>query len=47
MLANIPTSHRDTIAAPLLMIQSANDVRVQRQDIGRCGDGAEGQQAAG
>ena len=32
MLANSPVSHLDRIDAPLLVIQGANDVRVQRQD---------------
>ncbi len=32
MLANSPISHVQQITAPLLVIQGANDVRVQRQD---------------
>ena len=32
MLVNSPISHLDKITAPLLVIQGANDVRVQRQD---------------
>ncbi len=32
MLANSPIPHLDKITAPLLVIQGANDVRVQRQD---------------
>ena len=32
MLANSPVAHIDKIAAPLLVVHGANDIRVLRQD---------------